>query len=183
MNRFSHFLAELGRDMIGFWLLATTSICVALLINQLRDHPLSLIYATKAERIDNAVAKVASAAPQTPTVFDHPQIISLQEFREMVENKKAVILDARPEIFHRLGHVPGALSLPREDFENGYSKYKSLLEPNRDQPIAVYCSESNCEDSSMVANALIKLGYHDVLVFKGGWGEWTAAKLPQEGKQ
>jgi len=107
-------LTAIGKDIVGFWLLATTSICVALLINQLRDHPLSLIYSTKAERIDNAIAKVASTAPLPPTVLDHPQIISLQEFREMVDTKKAIILDARPEIFHRLGHVPGALSLPRE---------------------------------------------------------------------
>jgi len=176
-------LAELGKDLVGLWLLATASICIALVVNQLRDHPLSLIYATKAQRMDVAVVKVAPTVLPAVEQSDHPQIISMPEFRELAENKKALILDARPEIFHRLGHVPGALSLPREDFENGYSKYKSLLEPNKDQPIAVYCSESNCEDSSMVADALVKLGYHRVMVFKGGWGEWTAAKLPQEGHQ
>jgi len=176
-------LTALVKDLVGFWLLATVSICLALLINQLRDHPLSLIYATKTQRLESAVAKIAPPVPPATQVSDHPQIIPLEQFKGLVEAKNAVILDARPEIFYRFGHVPGALSLAREEFEKGYSKYKSLLESNKDQGIAVYCAESNCEDSDMVANGLMKLGYRHVMVFKGGWGEWTAAKLPQEGKQ
>jgi len=175
-------VTKFGKDMIGVWLLATASICVALLINQLRDHPLPLVYASKTQRMETAVSKVAPVVAPVLATMDHPQIISLEEFRDLVENKKAIVLDARPEIFHRLGHVPGAISLPREDFENVYAKYKGLLESYRDQAIAVYCSGSNCEDSDMVANGLVKLGCHRVLVFKGGWDQWSGAKLPQEGQ-
>lgn len=181
-------LIELWKDLLGFWLLSTGSVCVALLVNQLRDHPLSLIYATKKQRIEKAVAQVVASTAALSTSDrqsgeDRPQVIGLQEFREVVERKKAVILDARPEIFHRRGHVPGALSLSREEFGRDYARHKSLLESNKEQIIAVYCSGSSCEDSDMVADALLKLAYHHLLVFKGGWDEWTGAKLPQERQQ
>jgi rhodanese-related sulfurtransferase len=171
-----------GKDMLGFCFLATASLCVALSINQLRNHPLSLTYATKSQRIDEAVANVTEAPTPTSitSTLDYTRVIGLKEFHQIVESKKGIILDARPEIFYRLGHVPGAISLPREDFENSYSKCKSILESNKDQTITVYCSGPSCEDSDLVAEALVKLAYHRVLVFSGGWDEWSGVSLPQE---
>jgi len=175
-------MKHIVKDLIGFWLLASVSLAAALFMNQLRDHPLSLVYASKMQRIEQSVAKVAETTEPIPAADNKPHVIDLQEFREIVDGRKGVILDARPEIFHRLGHVPGALSLSREEFERDYAKQKSLLETNKNRTIAVYCSDSGCEDSQMVADALVKLGYQRVLVFKGGWGEWSSQKLPQEGK-
>lgn len=185
MNKRLHPLGEFGKDILGFLFLATTSLCVALLLNQFRDHPLPLNYAAKKQRIEEAVANVAEAPAPAPITLTlgHARVIGLQEFQQIIQGKKGIVLDARPEIFYRLGHVPEAISLPREDFENAYSKYKSLLEFNKERTIVVYCSESSCEDSDMVADALLKLAYHHVLVFKGGWDEWSASKLPQEGHQ
>lgn len=182
---------EFGRDLIGFCLLATASVCLGLLINQFRDHRLPLIYTTKQQRLEESVIQITAVDATTPTpastipqaVADNPRVIGLNEFHEDAESKKIIVLDARPEIFHRFGHVPGAISFPREDFENSYSKYRSLLEADKNQTVAVYCSSASCEDSDMVASALVKLGYGHVLVFKGGWDEWSGAGLPREGKQ
>jgi rhodanese-related sulfurtransferase len=181
---------KFGGDLIGVCILATVSVCLGLLINQFRDHRLPLIYATKQQRLEEAMVQVASAAAtpvpiaiNAPAAAENPRVIGLEEFRKEVEGKKSIIFDARPEIFHRFGHVPGAISFPREDFENSYSKYKSLLESDKNQTLTVYCSSQSCEDSDMVADALVKLGYGHVLVFKGGWDEWSATGLPQEGKQ
>ena len=101
--------------------------------------------------------------------------ISLPEFRDFVEHKKGVVLDVRPEIFHRLGHVPGALSLPREDFEKSYTRLRRQLEADKSQPIVLYCPGGSCEDSELVRNALVNLGYTRVGVFRGGWTAWTRA--------
>jgi predicted sulfurtransferase len=173
---------HLGKDLLGFWLLASVSGATALLINQFRDRPISLIYASKKERIEQSVARVAETNAPHPVSDNKPHVIGLREFRKIVEGRKGIVLDARPEIFHRLGHVPGALSLSREEFEKDYAKHKTLLETNKSQAIAVYCSDSGCEDSGMVAEALVRIGYQQVMVFKGGWGEWSGQKLPQEGK-
>ncbi len=58
---------------------------------------------------------------------DLPGEITLDQMSDLVDEKKVLILDARPEIFHRLGYIPGALSLPRDDFENAYKILQSRL--------------------------------------------------------
>ena len=98
----------------------------------------------------------------------------------MVLAHKGVAVDARPEVFYRTGHVPGALNLPREDFEHGYAMVRASLEANRAQPIVVYCAEADCKDSELVANALSRLGFRHLRVYQGGWEEWLRAGLPTE---
>jgi rhodanese-related sulfurtransferase len=160
---------------------------LGLAINRFRAPPLPLAYVSKEQRIGRAVSQItsrqtnATAAASQPVqspAGDSPRIIDLPAFREFAQTQ-GLVLDARPEIFYRLGHVPGALNLPREDFEHGYDAHRSALE-NRDQSIAVYCSDADCEDSRMVADALAKLGYRRILVFPGGWADWTQAGLPEE---
>lgn len=167
-------------DVVSFWIMATVSLCLGLLLNQFRDKPLSLIYQTKAERLQMAVSRIESNR-QAPAELSGN--LSLDDMRSFVEERRGVILDARPEVFHRLGHIPGALSLPRDDFENAYNKLKSRLERNKNASLIVYCSGSSCEDSMLVQEALAKLGYAHVAIFHGGWGEWNGAGFPEEKTQ
>src|SRR5690606_30147899 len=87
---------------------------------------------------------------------------------------EGIVLDARPEVFHRIGHIPGALSLPREDFENAYASLKEVLEVDKEQIIVVYCSSMSCQDSELVRRALTALGYSRVAILTGGWAAWRA---------
>jgi hypothetical protein len=140
-------------------MLATTSICMGLLLNQFQDNPLPLVYQSKQERMENAVSRVAaSEAPKhdfatalpklaSPIAVTLSQNLSLDEFRAFVKEKHGLVLDARPELFHRFGHVPGALSLPRDDFEKSYARLKAKLETDKNQPIVLYCSNSSCEEA------------------------------------
>lgn len=196
MPRLPALILRSKRDLLTLWVMALAAGLTALAINQFRDKSLPFVYLPKAERIQQAVSRLATmpgttaasvAAPSSGVVSNLPatssevRYLDLAGFRAIVEQKtKGIILDARPEIFHRLGHVPGALSLPREVFETAYAKRRSLLAADQSQLIAVYCSGISCEDSQMVAEALVKLGYSRIFVFKGGWSEWTANNLPEE---
>jgi rhodanese-related sulfurtransferase len=175
-------LLLLKQDLSAFWVIASASLCVGLLVNQFRDKPLSLTYQTKAERLELAVSKVVreTSVNNVKTEETLSKDISLEQFRTFVEGRRVLVLDARPEIFHRLGHVPGALSLARDDFEKSYAKLKDQLEKNKDQPLILYCSNTSCEDSHLVQKALSKLGYTNVSIFSGGWAVWTQAQLPEE---
>ena len=126
-----------------------------------------------------AVEQITST-PQATKTSDVPEYMGLEEFRVLVESKGALILDARPEIFHRLGHVPGALSLPREDFEASFALHRNHLEADKGALVVIYCSGSSCEDSGLVRKALHRLGFTQISVFKGGWSAWTSAGLPEE---
>lgn len=176
-------MKTLRADLIFLWLLATTALCVGLLINQFRDAPLPLVYKSKSERLHDSVNRIASQAPiasATEKTVQLPQKLSLEEFSAYVSEKRGLVLDARPEIFHRLGHVPGALSLPRDEFETGYALVKNTLEADRAQPLVIYCASSSCEDAGLVKTSLTALGFTNIAIFEGGWGEWTNAKKPEE---
>lgn len=169
------------RDLFLFWILATAALCLALLVNQLREQPLTLTYQSKEARMQESVSRIGAVISTSSAKKQAlPANLSLEEFRSYVEKKDAVILDARPEIFHRLGHVPGALSLARDDFEKSYAKLKDRLERDKSQTLVLYCSSSSCEDSHLVQTALLRLGYSNVAIFTGGWAAWTQAKLPEE---
>jgi rhodanese-related sulfurtransferase len=144
------------------------------------------VYQSKEARLQQAVRNIAqtpaspeASAPQAAL----PAELSLQEFKAFADSSTGIVLDARPEIFHRLGHVPKAISLPRDDFQNAYQTQRPKLETNKEVQIAIYCSGGHCEDSHLVKKALADLGFHNVSIFKGGWAEWTGAGLPEETTQ
>ncbi len=173
-------------DILACWIAATVAVCSGLAWNSLRAEPLPLTYMPKEERMQAAVERLQIAdvsGPEVPNVGENavmevPEYVSLEEFRVMAEGDDVVVLDARPEIFHRLGRVPGAVSLPREDFEATYPQVRELLANGR--PLVIYCASASCEDSALLKSALVKLGHSGISIFKGGWAEWKQAGLPEE---
>jgi rhodanese-related sulfurtransferase len=170
------------RDFFEAAILATVGVSLGLTLNQFRDKPLPLVYESKAMRMEKAVAHLAVGFTPAPKIV-LSQTVSINQLQDFLNEKRGFVFDARPEIFHRLGHIPGAESLPREDFENAYKTFQSKLERDRTQPIIVYCSGSSCEDSTLVQKSLQALGYTNVAVFSGGWSEWQDKGLPTEAKQ
>jgi rhodanese-related sulfurtransferase len=167
----SQFLRDLG----GVALLAIASLVVALVMNRFSTHPLPIVYQTPEFRFD---AELTTLVAAPPFKISPAATVRLPEFRSAVENKSALILDARPSVFFEQGHVPGALNLARDDFARDYRRLSPELKAAADQPIIVYCSGGECHDSRLVANALLTLGSSDVKVFTGGWETWQAAGLP-----
>ena len=108
------------------------------------------------------------------------RFIGLDEFQEHVAAHQGWCIDARAPAFYQAGHVPGALNVPREDFEHGYTRVRPLLESAKETSIIVYCSDADCPDGELVAGALSRLGYRQLFVYKEGWEEWSRAGLPRE---
>lgn len=143
--------------------LAGAILCVGFLISQFRATPLM--------KAGTPAAHLASEVAEGD--------MGLEEFRALVEGGEAVVVDARPEVFHRLGHVPGALSLPVKDFQASYAKRRSRLEADKGALVVIYCSSDACEDSTIVRKALERQGHTRLVIFKGGWNAWTNAGLPK----
>lgn len=179
MNSPRTWLPLLARDCLAVAVIAALGVGCGLAVNAWRAQPLPMRYLPKAERLQQAVEPYLPQTGPSPAVSKVIPV-DLPMFREMVEQKEALILDARPEVFYQLGHVPGAISLPREDFEARYGVLRAELERNKARRIVVYCSDLDCEDSEMVAEGLLKLSYPSVFLFNGGWSAWTEAHLPEE---
>ena len=131
----------------------------------------------KPEYLLNDVVQAMSASSTAPVSLE-PEV-NLKEMHQIVTDHSALILDARPRSLFQAGHLPSAESLPRDDFKRWYQVLENQLDSHRDKAIVVYCSSHDCPDSQLVAEALRKLGYKNLRVFRGGWKEWEGANFPK----
>ena len=108
------------------------------------------------------------------------QMVTTDEVKFYITEKGANLLDARsPEEFS-LGHIPGALSLPDEDFEASFTKVQDAL---RKAPyLIIYCSGGSCATSEHLADKLTVRGISGerILIYGDGFPGWMRAKNPIE---
>ncbi|HSU98099.1 MAG TPA: rhodanese-like domain-containing protein [Gemmatimonadaceae bacterium] len=77
-----------------------------------------------------------------------------------------VFLDVREPNEWNLGHVPGAIHIPRGQLEG---KVEGVLD--RDKNIVVYCAGGS--RSALAADTLQQMGYQHVASLKGGFRGWA----------
>jgi rhodanese-related sulfurtransferase len=165
------------KDALGMWMLLTGCIVAGLVLNQGCARPLPFLYLAPDVQLQGAPDPLSHGAIYAASGEGD---VSLEEMQMISSARKALILDARPEMFYRLGHIPSAISLPRDDFENRYHVLGPLLQAHRDRAFVVYCSSENCEDSQIVGEALQRLGFSHVRLFRGGWSLWQCNNRPEE---
>jgi len=79
-----------------------------------------------------------------------------------------VFVDCREQNEWNLGHIPGAVFIPRGNLE---SKVEALVP--REKRVIVYCRSGN--RSVFATETLEKMGYENVASMKGGIGGWADA--------
>lgn len=122
-----------------------------------------------------------SARERTPMPegIAHPAF-SLPEFRARMATGNVLVLDARNRKIFEEGHVPGALSLPVDDFDAKYAETKAKLLAHPERLIIVYCSDMWCGQAEALQQKLINFGFPHVGRFPDGWAAWLAGNLPVE---
>jgi rhodanese-related sulfurtransferase len=83
-------------------------------------------------------------------------------------------IDARSLKEYEAEHVPGAILLNLEDWEQLFPRFLDRWRP--EEKIVVYCSSTSCELSHEVAERLKTNGISPVYVLKGGWEAWKNRK-------
>ena len=166
----SQFLSVLGSDFLASVLLALIALVLGLAMNRFRAMPLPMRHVPKEERLQNAV----SALNNRPTRAAELRYVMPEELGDLMTRMPLVILDARPELLYRRGHIPGALPLPRETFRGFYEQHRAQLEMDKTRALVVYCQSDECEDGELVAKALTQLGFQSVSILAGGWDGWQA---------
>jgi rhodanese-related sulfurtransferase len=79
-------------------------------------------------------------------------------------------VDARSMEEYEAEHVPGALLLNLENWDQLFPKFLDQWVPGK--RVVVYCSAATCELSREVAERLRKNSISPVFVLKGGWEAW-----------
>jgi rhodanese-related sulfurtransferase len=96
------------------------------------------------------------------------------------EQGLVVFVDARDADHYREGHIPGAYELdpyhPEKELSNVLAACQFAAQ------VVVYCTGGDCEDADSTAILLRDAGIpnQNLLVFGGGFTEWTDRHLPVE---
>ena len=86
--------------------------------------------------------------------------------------ENAIWVDARPDDEFARDHVPGALSLNEDRWNELLPQFLAVWSPQK--KTIVYCSSVGCNASREVARRLRKEAQlPDVYVLKGGWESWV----------
>jgi len=95
---------------------------------------------------------------------------------------KIPFLDARRSSDFLEGHVAGAWCLPvwESDLETRTTVFEATTRVSSKDPMVLYCSGGDCEDSHMLASKLMALGYRNLLIYRAGYPEWLQLGHPTE---
>jgi predicted sulfurtransferase len=91
-------------------LLLTGCFILGLIVNHARNPPLPFAYLDARSRLDLAVEGLGGPASSKISLGVG---VDKTEMRKISSSNSALILDARSQVFFKLGHIPSALSLPR----------------------------------------------------------------------
>jgi len=111
---------------------------------------------------------------------DKPYIEIKYDDVKALHDAGVLFLDARRTSIYEQGHIAGArpYSVWESDIDD---KVRKLYDERPDekqqaQPIVVYCSGGDCEDSHMLAQKLWGIQFNNVYVYKDGYPDWVAHK-------
>lgn len=100
--------------------------------------------------------------------------ISVSEAKERLDKGGHLFLDCREPKEFKMGHIPGAMNIPRGLLEFKIDKKV----PDRNAKILVYCKSGGRGCLSVCA--LCRMGYKNVANMAGGWMAWEKAGYPVE---
>ncbi len=119
------------------------------------------------------VAAIILALFLVKRLFAGPTLSPL-EAEKRVSAGSAILIDVREPGEWAAGVAKPALLLPLSDLTGGRTKWKPVLEQNRDKELLVYCRSGN--RSGMAAGILRGEGFK--VSNAGSFGAWQSAGLP-----
>ena len=97
------------------------------------------------------------------------ELMTVDQARSWGDN--VIWVDARPDEEFARDHVPGALSLNEDRWNELLPQFLAVWAPGK--KVVVYCSSQSCNSSREVARRLRKEAQlSDVFVLEGGWEAW-----------
>jgi len=101
------------------------------------------------------------------------EMVTVAQARAWGDN--AIWIDARPDAEFASDHVPGAVSLNEDRWNELLPQVLAVW--SLEKKVVVYCSSLSCNASREVARRLRKEAQlPNVFVLKGGWEEWLRSR-------
>jgi len=176
-----------AKNLIGGLVIMVFAGVIGIAQNAVRGNPFRLIppnIATPASSVADETTPTAAETPVGETDAS-PEItaaelaggeLTKERVLIIMEAGTAIIIDSRAEGEYAEGHIPGALNIPTDNF---YDYDVDGLVPV-DAAVIVYCRSVTCDLSDKLAQEMRLMGYENVVVYRGGWDEWSEAGFPSE---
>lgn len=119
------------------------------------------------------IAEVEQLVNSFLTVKDSLEPIPRQELLARIEQGLVVVLDVRPALEYKAGHVPGAINIPLQELE------QRLKEFDQDTEIVAYCRGAHCILAFDAVAKLREQGFKASRM-EDGFPEWKTEGLPVE---
>lgn len=163
---------NMAQDFKGIAALLIVSICCALIFNFWSDSGLTL--KGQWERSQGVV----SSMEKNTVVDGSREINDLETMVELVNAKLCTLVDVRSNAQYDAGHLPGAVLLSIEAFDQRIGDF--FVKYPLNTCLVIYCAGRECLDSHRLAHSLETFGFSDIRIFSGGFAEWMEGGLTVE---
>jgi rhodanese-related sulfurtransferase len=98
-------------------------------------------------------------------------VVTRDRLKELLAGGGIVLIDARVPGEYEAGHIEGAINIPYEKLPDYYANLTATVP--LETTVVCYCQSVTCDDSENLARELKFMGYRNVVLYKGGWDEWS----------
>jgi len=104
--------------------------------------------------------------------------VDIEHLFALLGDKQVLLVDCRPSLYYRMGHIDGAINLPYRKYAAHSEKFVEQLDEGlaEQKVIVLYCQNYSCPDAYLFAKKVAEIGY-STSVYKGGWQEWKGSGL------
>ncbi len=100
--------------------------------------------------------------------------VSVSDAKALLDKGGYIFLDCRTSKEFKMGHIPGAMNIPR-----GLLEFKIAKKvPDKNAKIVMYCKKG--VRGCLATCTLRRMGYKNVVNMDGGWMAWEKAGYPIE---
>jgi rhodanese-related sulfurtransferase len=100
--------------------------------------------------------------------------VTRDDLEALIGSDDVLLIDVRPLVEFREGHIPGALTLPVDELP------QRIADLPRDKRIVAYCRGPYCLFADEAVTLLRQHGF-DAVRLEGGWPEWKSEGRQTEG--
>jgi len=106
--------------------------------------------------------------------------VSTEQLKDILADKSAVVLDARPRLEYAISHIPGAANVAAKPgvsisaYVSDVAEVGRLLEGKKLTPLVLYCNGPYCGKSKRLTEELLAAGYVNVRRYQLGIPVWRA---------
>lgn len=88
------------------------------------------------------------------------------ELKNLMDEDEINLIDVRRSEDFQIAHIPGAISIPKDEIENNFNKI------SKEKVNVVYCYNQQCHLGARAALILAEYSY-PVVLLEGGFQVWT----------